>query len=631
MKKKKSLFRKAEIYFFATRRLLDIRSSSDPEGTIRDIEDNIALKGYNIWILVCSALLASIGLDTNSTAVIIGAMLISPLMSPILGIGLGLGINDWHMFERALRNLGVATFASLLASFIYFNITPYGEPTSEIMSRTYPTFLDVLVALFGGIAGIVSNSRSEKTNAIPGVAIATALMPPVCASGYGLATLNWGIFLGAFYLFFINAVFISTSTYIIVKYLNFPLHREPDEKTQRFVNRVMTFFLIIVISPSIYFLYTVVYRSQKIQQLNKLIEEVTQDITRDNAHEVLNVERPKTANELEKIKTIKMYVSGEQISDSIKEMYAERFRRIGDYKFRMSTINSVRSETIEEMSYNTSATRESVLDLRNKYDNLDDSVRFIYKVQDELIQAQEKAVINEDLQKELSVFYPDLLLVEIIDSRTQAQKEAAIYRQLELDEGLPQNTRVELEFAFWQRNNFPFVDVVPMLFHPDDPAERYFIANPHDIKPINFINQPSFPFFNLQLSWDTLSLEPKEPRFLSVYPKENFPFLELKNSLEDLQNYAQENQESENTDPNLTDVLLDAAESMATLDPVIEPKRPIEVNLTWYQDFKVNKLKNQDKNQLIHFLELKLNPDPIQDTLIINNLVSTPLSLDEDN
>ncbi|NJO01375.1 MAG: DUF389 domain-containing protein [Bacteroidia bacterium] len=128
MKRQKTFFEKARIFLRATRRLLNIRSSSDSEGTIRSISDNIALKGYNIWILVCSALLASIGLDTNSSAVIIGAMLISPLMSPILGVGLGLGINDREMFGKALRNLGVATFASLSASFVYFQITPLGDP-----------------------------------------------------------------------------------------------------------------------------------------------------------------------------------------------------------------------------------------------------------------------------------------------------------------------------------------------------------------------------------------------------------------------------------------------------------------------------------------------------------------------
>ena len=196
-------------------RILNIRENTDFEKTRTEITDGITFRGYNFWILICSTILSCIGLDTNSAAVIIGAMLISPLMSPILGVGLSVAIHDRRLFGYSFRNLATSVLISLGASVIYFYLSPLGEPTPELQARTFPTLLDVLIALFGGIAGIVSISRHEQTNAIPGVAIATALMPPLCTAGFGIATSRWNFFFGAFYLFFINAVFISMATYLI--------------------------------------------------------------------------------------------------------------------------------------------------------------------------------------------------------------------------------------------------------------------------------------------------------------------------------------------------------------------------------------------------------------------------------
>lgn len=175
-------------------KIIDIRSTSDPQKATETISESVSIRGYNMWLLFCSAALASIGLDTNSSAVIIGAMLISPLMSPILGIGLSFGIHDRSLLVRSLRNLAAAIILSLIASVLYFSISPFASPTTEIEARTHPTLLDVMVALFGGLAGIVSASRAGISNAIPGVAIATALMPPLCTAGYGLATAQWSYF-----------------------------------------------------------------------------------------------------------------------------------------------------------------------------------------------------------------------------------------------------------------------------------------------------------------------------------------------------------------------------------------------------------------------------------------------------
>ncbi len=231
--------------------LLNIRIGADPKSTIEGIKKDIPFKGHTAWILIFSILIASIGLNTNSTAVVIGAMLISPLMGPILGMGLSIGINDIDTLRRSLINFGVMVFLSILTAFIYFKISPFQTASSEILARTEPTLLDVLIAVFGGFAGIVAGSRKEKSNAIPGVAIATALMPPLCTAGFGLATGNISYFLGALYLFLINTVFIALSTFIVVKYLRFPLAKYATAKKRKRVNRIVAFVAILIIAPSI--------------------------------------------------------------------------------------------------------------------------------------------------------------------------------------------------------------------------------------------------------------------------------------------------------------------------------------------------------------------------------------------
>ncbi len=240
----------------------DLQEGKEDElETIEDIKKNVEFKGANLWILIFAIFVASIGLNVNSTAVVIGAMLISPLMGPIMGIGLAAGINDFELLKRSLRSLGTAVFIAILTSTIYFYFTPLDDAQSELLARTEPTIWDVLIALFGGLAGIIAGSRKEKSNAIPGVAIATALMPPLCTAGYGLATLNLYYFIGAFYLFCINSVFISLSTYLIVRFMKFPKKEFMDHKKEKRVQTYITIFTIITIVPSIYLAYGIVVRS----------------------------------------------------------------------------------------------------------------------------------------------------------------------------------------------------------------------------------------------------------------------------------------------------------------------------------------------------------------------------------
>ena len=251
-------------------RIVDL---AEPEQTMAGIERDTEFRGFNVWILVFSIVIASIGLNVNSTAVIIGAMLISPLMGPIMGVGLGVGVNNLDLIRKSVGNLGVATGIAILSSALYFLISPIDEAGSELLSRTNPTFLDVMVAFFGGLTGILAGSRKEKNNVIPGVAIATALMPPLCTAGYGLAHLDGGYFFGALYLFLINAILIATSTTLVVRYLRFPIAQPVDAAKEQKYKRYFGMGLAALVLPSAFILYNTVTQSVKTSKLQDFISE----------------------------------------------------------------------------------------------------------------------------------------------------------------------------------------------------------------------------------------------------------------------------------------------------------------------------------------------------------------------
>lgn len=260
---------------------LSIIDNADPKATIDGIEKDVEFRGFNLWILIFSIIICSIGLNTNSGAVIIGAMLISPLMGPIMGVGLAVGINDVELLRRSLRNWGVAVFMAIFASTVYFIIMPTTGESSELLNRTSPTLLDVLVAIFGGTTGILAGSRREKNNVIPGVAIATALMPPLCTAGYGIATQEWSFFLGAIYLFLINSIFISLATTLVVRYLKFPVRKIPDLAKEKRTRRIILVVLALFILPSVYVFYNVTTRAYYLRKIDIFINE---EIHPESAH-----------------------------------------------------------------------------------------------------------------------------------------------------------------------------------------------------------------------------------------------------------------------------------------------------------------------------------------------------------
>ena len=233
----------------------------DYKAVVAAAKENVLFEGYNVWILICSIVVASIGLDMGSIPVVIGAMLISPLMGPIRGIGFGVGMNDLGLLRSSVKNYGVMVAISLVTSIVYFLVSPTDIENSELLGRTEPTFLDAMIAFFGGLAGIIAASNGKNDTVISGVAIATALMPPLCTAGWGLANGEWTYFLGASYLFLLNSLFIALSTVILLRYLKFPKIEYLSKKIEKKVQNYIILFMILIITPSGYLFYRMAKRS----------------------------------------------------------------------------------------------------------------------------------------------------------------------------------------------------------------------------------------------------------------------------------------------------------------------------------------------------------------------------------
>lgn len=312
--------------FISKRFNLQIDKADESE-VVDSISRNSIFVGGPLWTLIFAIIIASVGLNVNSTAVIIGAMLISPLMGPIMGIGLGIGTNDFELVKKGGRNLLIATFISIVTSSIYFYITPLHEAQSELLARTTPSIWDVFIAFTGGLAGIIAATRREKSNVIPGVAIATALMPPLCTAGYGMAMGNWPFFFGALYLFFINSLFICISTYLIVRFLKFDKKHFEDPGVEKKVSRYILFTVLITIIPSIYFAYDIVQKSIFENNAQKFIREQFDFTTT----QVINRNLRYSKDE----KEIDLLLIGAQLDDNIINAIKAKLK---DYKLDGTTL-----------------------------------------------------------------------------------------------------------------------------------------------------------------------------------------------------------------------------------------------------------------------------------------------------
>ena len=390
---KESLYAQIKAFFA---RIFDVRQEKeDEQETIDSIKKGVEFKGTNLWVLIFATFIASLGLNTNSTAVIIGAMLISPLMGPIMGFGLGLGISDFELIKRSFRNFAIATVFSVITSSIYFLISPISEAQSELLARTQPTLYDVLIAFFGGLAGIVASSTKSKGNVIPGVAIATALMPPLCTAGFGLATGNLYYFFGAFYLFFINSVFISLATYLVVRVLKYPKKVFLDKDHEKRVTRYVGIIVIFTIVPSLFLSYRLVKTTYFNQQV---LNYVNTELAFPNT-QILS----KTITNTSDKKEIKVVLIGDNVSDSTIESARNRLPNYG-----LKDVSLVVQQGFSEQE--TDINKLKSLLMQDLYKNSEQVLRTqamqIDSLQRELKSYHDDRLLAEQIKPEVKVFFP---------------------------------------------------------------------------------------------------------------------------------------------------------------------------------------------------------------------------------
>ena len=317
---------------------IDLQKDKEDEQLIVErIRNGVDFKGANLWVLVFATFIASLGLNVNSTAVIIGAMLISPLMGPIMGVGLAVGQNNFELMKRSLKNLFVAATFSVLTATIYFLFTPLNDVQSELLARTSPTIYDVFIALMGGLAGIVAISSKEKGNVLPGVAIATALMPPLCTAGFGLATGNLLYFFGAFYLFFINSVFISFATFIGVRVMHFERKEFKDKFRERQVKNYIAIITVLTLCPAVYMTYGIVRETIYNRAANNFINEELQFPDSQVLKREISY----------KDKEIHVVFVGEEIPEVNLELAREKMERYKLADSKLTVIQGVRNEKFD--------------------------------------------------------------------------------------------------------------------------------------------------------------------------------------------------------------------------------------------------------------------------------------------
>ena len=308
----------------------------DEQEIISQISSGVTFRGANLWVLIFAIFIASLGLNVNSTAVIIGAMLISPLMGPIIGMGLAVGINDPELLKRSTKNFSVATVISVLTATLYFLITPLGEAQSELLARTSPSLYDVLIAFCGGAAGIIALCTRGKGNVIPGVAIATALMPPLCTAGYGLATGHFLYFLGAFYLFFINTVFIALATFCGVRLMKFSQKDSTSNDKAPKANRIMMALVVLTMIPAAVMTVNIVRQSFFDNNVRKFIKnELTQKGT-----QVMSTNAEKDSL------ILRVVAVGREITESTRKAAEKRMEQYGMQGYSLRIIQGVQTDSI---------------------------------------------------------------------------------------------------------------------------------------------------------------------------------------------------------------------------------------------------------------------------------------------
>lgn len=400
--------------------LLDIREGTDKKVTIQKIKDGIYVKSHTAWILVFSIIIASIGLNISSSAVVIGAMLVSPLMGPILGIGLSIGINDIDTMRSSLSNLGVMVGISVITSFLFFSIPIFQELTPELLSRTKPDVRDVLIAIAGGLTLIVALSRyKEMTNTIAGIAIATALMPPLCTAGYGLAVGNLSFFGGAMFLFIINSIFIALATFVIVKFLKFPVVKYIDSASRKRIAQLASTVALIIFSYSIY-TFVQLYKENTFEQ-NSM--NYINDLEKATGAGIINRKINYSDKKIDLVNIGKKLTEEEQI---------EWKSKLVDYKLNSTILKITQDEETSKLS--------------DKVKSIED----LYVKNQKLIASKEESIQEKDLK-----------INELIKALEKLTKETIPFAQISQEAKINYEGLKTISFSKVISTNFETIDTVP--------------------------------------------------------------------------------------------------------------------------------------------------------------------------
>lgn len=406
-------------YFF-------INKDIENEKLITDsITQGISFKGTNLWILIFAIFIASLGLNVNSTAVIIGAMLISPLMGPIIGMGFAVGINDLKLFNSAFFNYCVATIISILTATIYFMLSPFDEAQSELMARTSPTTYDVFIAMFGGAAGIIAIFSKDKGNVIPGVAIATALMPPLCTAGYGIAQGNIYFFAGAFYLYFINTVFICASTYTGVRLMKFHQKELPD-KIARKSRRIILTIVIITAIPSVFLTYNLFSDNTLRRNVTLFIKEELDFLgTQAISHELDH-----------KNKILKVALVGNELSQNEIAHIEDRMRKYHIDEYKLKIIQGMQSDSIMRSKSNNETTKYA--------EQFNEQSITIKNLSDQLSQYTQYQDITKEINEEGKILFSNVSNITIFNNSTT---QSDINQAIAIVEIIPDSKTTKTDFT----------------------------------------------------------------------------------------------------------------------------------------------------------------------------------------
>ncbi len=400
------------------RSLIHFSDEIDYDNASTSIRKNIAFRGTNVFILACAIIIASVGLNVNSIPVIIGAMLVSPVMGPILGFGLGLGTEDNELVKNSLKNFGVMVIISILASTFFFLLSPLSLANpSELLARTNPTIYDVLIALFGGLAGIIETSRKDKGTVISGVAIATALMPPLCTVGYGISIWNWSYAVGALYLFLINSIFIALATFAAVKYFRFPIVETTDESHKRLPKKGLVAILIIVIVPSIISAISVIKENNFTIHAEKIVTE------NKNLGKCFIYDHKATYSR--KSPKLELFLAGETLTHEAKEKFY----------YDAETYGITRSQIV--FHEDATSVREDLSEaeiIKGIYEHNDLQIKqlndSIANLEAALTDFKSKEIPIEAISKELFAQYPTIIAVSLSRGSTMACDTNTVSEQI---------------------------------------------------------------------------------------------------------------------------------------------------------------------------------------------------------